>query len=513
MFKCLVLTLIKRKWLSGRRRQTVNLLVIPTLVRIQSFSILKRSRNQTFFLKKSIKIFIRKAKTVNSFKKDVLVNLTLSKNSLKIKNVLSVISLFSINSKNSWVYSKTLEKNILKEELRRAQITICSAIALAVIDNKMYPKTSLKLSDKHKFFNFLAFHAVGRTVNPQYKNYSSHKWSPTVKLSELKNAFFQRSNFLKSILKSQEVYYSVPLDRQFSLSKFNKSFLKIKHSTDRISIFLKNWYSVLQNTSLSKYSSNLRLPDAMEVVNRVNPLASASVEWLLCPSEKKKQALTLVEWEIQKCLINIDPSLEFNFKNSYKIKNLPHLDSNLVKLSFYYMHASCRTYLFTQGLVASKLPKLINPAILILNFRKSRFFPSLTNLKGRLFATMSLGMFSKFFNKGKSFIKNKSVFLLIAGFLRKLILFSEIKGAMLQVKRVPLYFKEILSALHDPVVSFYKNPFTGQIINESEERNTFKFTSFMFINNKPYGKVKNKQKGRLKRKITKRLISINRMVD
>ena len=39
------------------------------------------------------------------------------------------------------------------------------------------------------------------------------------------------------------------------------------------------------------------------------------------------------------------------------------------------------------------------------------------------------------------------------------------------------------------------------------------FTSFMFINNKPYGKVKNKQKGRLKRKITKRLISINRMVD
>ena len=35
----------------------------------------------------------------------------------------------------------------------------------------------------------------------------------------------------------------------------------------------------------------------------------------------------------------------------------------------------------------------------------------------------------------------------------------------------------------------------------------------MFINNKPYGVVKNKQKGRLKRKITKRLISMNRMTD
>ena len=186
---------------------------------------------------------------------------------------------------------------------------------------------------------------------------------------------------------------------------------------------------------------------------------------------------------------------------------------NIVKLNNYYISAAKRDKVYTQALVGNETPKLINPAVLILNFRKARFFPALTNLKGRLFATMSLGMFSKFFNKGKSFIKNKSVFLLIAGFLRKLILFSEIKGAMLQVKRVPLYFKEILSALHDPVVSFYKNPFTGQTVNEADDRNTFKFTSFMFINNKPYGKVKNKQKGRLKRKITKRLVSLNRMVD
>ena len=178
-----------------------------------------------------------------------------------------------------------------------------------------------------------------------------------------------------------------------------------------------------------------------------------------------------------------------------------------------YTAVGVRYKVFTEGLISEEVQKLINPAILILNFRKSRFFPSLTNLKGRLFATMSLGMFSKFFNKGKSFIKNKSVFLLIAGFLRKLILFSEIQGATLLIKRVPLYFKEIISALHDPVVSFYKNPFTGFTINEADEVNSFKFTTFMFINNKPYGKVKNKLKGRLKRKITKRLVSINRMVD
>ena len=71
---------------------------------------------------------------------------------------------------------------------------------------------------------------------------------------------------------------------------------------------------------------------------------------------------------------------------------------------------------------------------------------------------MSLGMFAKFFKKQKSFLRNKAVFLLIASFIRKLILFSEMKEAILLVKRVPLYFKEILSTLYDPVVSLYDNP-------------------------------------------------------
>ena len=35
----------------------------------------------------------------------------------------------------------------------------------------------------------------------------------------------------------------------------------------------------------------------------------------------------------------------------------------------------------------------------------------------------------------------------------------------------------------------------------------------MFINNKPYNKIKKKKKGRLKRKITKRLVQINKILD
>jgi len=36
---------------------------------------------------------------------------------------------------------------------------------------------------------------------------------------------------------------------------------------------------------------------------------------------------------------------------------------------------------------------------------------------------------------------------------------------------------------------------------------------FMFFNNKPYGFMKGRKRGRIKRKITKRLVSINNLVD
>jgi len=78
---------------------------------------------------------------------------------------------------------------------------------------------------------------------------------------------------------------------------------------------------------------------------------------------------------------------------------------NIVKLNNYYISAAKRDKVYTQALVGNETPKLINPAVLILNFRKARFFPALTNLKGRLFATMSLGMFSNFLIKGNPSLK------------------------------------------------------------------------------------------------------------
>jgi len=76
-----------------------------------------------------------------------------------------------------------------------------------------------------------------------------------------------------------------------------------------------------------------------------------------------------------------------------------------------------------------------------------------------------------------------------------------------------MYFKEIMAAINDPVISIYKNPFANSLVNEKEVVNPFSFPIIVFTNNKPYGFMKTKQRGRLKRKIAKRLIMINRVLD
>jgi hypothetical protein len=152
--------------------------------------------------------------------------------------------------------------------------------------------------------------------------------------------------------------------------------------------------------------------------------------------------------------------------------------------------------------------------VLNLNFPRNRFFPNLKTLKGETYTFLSLGMFSKFFVKNKSFFKTKTMYLLLAGFLRKILLFSSFKFLYMIITKIPAYLKEIMNTINSPVIATYANPFNKDItINEKLTHNPFKFSFFMFLNNKPYGKIKVKKKGRLKRKITKRLTQINKVLD
>ena len=158
--------------------------------------------------------------------------------------------------------------------------------------------------------------------------------------------------------------------------------------------------------------------------------------------------------------------------------------------------------------------KFYNPTkTLALNFTKNRLFPTLRTVLGETYLFLSLGLLSKYLLKGKAFTKSKTVFILLASFLRKVLLFSSFKNLYLFVNKTPLYFKEIMSTINDSVINIYKNPFSNALVAEKEYTNPFVFPVIVFTNNKPYGFMKTKQKGRLKRKISRRLTMINRVLD
>ena len=152
----------------------------------------------------------------------------------------------------------------------------------------------------------------------------------------------------------------------------------------------------------------------------------------------------------------------------------------------------------------------------VLNFKRLRFFPlARPRYTGETVFTTSLGCISKFLHKGKSYTKKKAVFLLTAILLRRILLYSGLSDMHLIVNRTPQYFQEILTQIHSPSKSLYKHPFMlKKVVDESSDQiQTFDFKYVSFVNTKPYGYVKWKKKGRLKRKISKRVYSINRVID
>ena len=157
--------------------------------------------------------------------------------------------------------------------------------------------------------------------------------------------------------------------------------------------------------------------------------------------------------------------------------------------------------------------KKISNKILLLNYKRNRFFPSILNINGLSYINLSLGMFSKFFFKPKPFKKSKQVYLLLISFLRKIVIYAFIKNLSLNIKKIPKYLNDIITHLTEPSINFYNHPFSGEFIDEKKKKIHFNWFNIFFVNNRPYGVVKKKKKGRLKRKITKKITLSNYIND
>ena len=151
---------------------------------------------------------------------------------------------------------------------------------------------------------------------------------------------------------------------------------------------------------------------------------------------------------------------------------------------------------------------------LVLNYKRMRFYPVMRSSRGKTLFNCSLGILAKFLNKGKAFTKKKAVYLLVFSLIRKVLTFSKLCNMTLVLNRTPKYLQEFMSTLYTPVVAIYNNPFkTSEQVSELNKQSHFDFRYVQVITSRPYGYIKMSKRGKLKRKISKRVQLSNRVLD
>ena len=151
---------------------------------------------------------------------------------------------------------------------------------------------------------------------------------------------------------------------------------------------------------------------------------------------------------------------------------------------------------------------------MFLNFKKNRFFPYFYKGKGKdTIFNNSLGILSKKFSHKKSFLKSKNAYLFSSSYIRRMLIYISTTKLNLNIRKTPKYLKEILRVLTSDSNVIYNHPFHKSVVNEKEKSLTIKFLYINFTNNKSLGPVKKNKKGRLKRKISKKIILYNNVLD
>ena len=151
---------------------------------------------------------------------------------------------------------------------------------------------------------------------------------------------------------------------------------------------------------------------------------------------------------------------------------------------------------------------------LILTFNKLKLFINLLDKKKRNYVSVSTGLFIKFFEKKKSLKRAKTIKILMAKYFRKLLLISRVYNLILIVKKIPAFLPEIVNFLNQPIAHKFIDPLEHRIIDENEENTKrIKFFYFIFLHNRSFVKNKIRQSGRIKRKIRRKLILENSVID
>lgn len=147
-----------------------------------------------------------------------------------------------------------------------------------------------------------------------------------------------------------------------------------------------------------------------------------------------------------------------------------------------------------------------------------KLFINLRNKTDRYYNYFSLysGLFLKFFQNRKPLRKSKLFKTLMVKFLRKIILISSIKFIYLVVNRASQMFSELYKLLLTPSIIPYKVPQTKGFYNDSitnKYNKLFSVRKVLFKRTHSFTNLKTRRRGRIKRKITRRLFRKNSVLD
>jgi hypothetical protein len=126
------------------------------------------------------------------------------------------------------------------------------------------------------------------------------------------------------------------------------------------------------------------------------------------------------------------------------------------------------------------------------------------------------GFFLKFYKNRRPLKRTKLFKVLLVKFLRKLLIIGNVRSFNIVINRSPTLFTELYKLFTTPNIVPYKIPnkkniYIDSVINNNQ--NIFTARKFIFSRTKFYGLFKERRRGRLKRKVARRLIKKNAILD
>jgi hypothetical protein len=383
----------------------------------------------------------------------------------------------------------------------------------------VFPKKKTTLPIRYKKLNMCGRIVYGR---------NNHRLVKTLLTKIRKNAhkLFKYSSLKwKNTLLGKISYYT----RGFDLKGFESSEVPVFLRTPFFkSSFDKSFYQNTRVNFLSKqYTRGLAFCSTNAIYSYVtvwNSVWSTGSTYLLIPlidflaydlkfynydRWRYRRLKTLLPKTTLKSRLNLYKRIDSKLKMNKALERLLKLYTLYTQRSLYKLQQRVYYWDPQTDLVIYKL---------FLTFKSTRLYVNLESFGGRKcnYFSLSPGLFLKYFNNKKAFKKHKLIKILLMKYARKLCIVSGVRDIEIFVNRTPVAFLELFNTFASPVVAPFKHPLTGHWYDDTElnsKQSVFHLQSVTFSTPKPYGYMKGPRRGRLKRKIMRRLIKANSISD